>query len=338
MGRFCLRNSSFGGNRGDKIQEETFGEAILAKNKSLSIWGYKRSSGKRLLVLFAAGYHEQYCGQNPSKKIMYRTISWLKRLCKNAKNKSFAGCRDLGEPLFHNISQYSDEGDDIMDEPDQPYNDEGDDMMDESAQSYSDEGDDMMDESEQPYSDEGDDMMDESAQSYRDEGDDMMDESEQGYSEEGDDMMDESDQSYGDEENDMTDKSEQSYDDEENDMMDESDSLHNDASEDIMYAPAAFLGAVSEAKVPKNNDIKKAQPRDKNSNSKQKNTTLIIVLVGSAGMVALVIGALVWKQRNTKNQYESYYSTIEAEAVSRSRECPNSQTEYVYENPSLITV
>ena len=62
------------------------------------------------------------------------------------------------------------------------------------------------------------------------------------------------------------------------------------------------------------------------------------MIVGAVGMVGLVIGILVWKQRNTDNQYESYYSTMEGEVVSKKHVCSNAQTEYAYENPKLAIV
>jgi len=173
---------------------------------------------------------------------------------------------------------------------------------------------------------------------YRDEGNDMMDVSDQDYSDEGNDMMDESDQDYSDEGDDMMDESNQPYSDEGEDAVDKSASSYSDVSEDTMDASTSILGAVSEAKATKNNDKKKEQPRSKDSNGKKKDLTFLIVIVGAVGMVGLVIGILVWKQRNTDNQYESYYSTMEGEVVSKKHVCSNAQTEYAYENPKLAIV
>merc|ERR1712146_134318 len=172
---------------------------------------------------------------------------------------------------------------------------------------------------------------------YRDEGNDMMDVSDQDYSDEGNDMMDESDQDYSDEGDDMMDESNQPYSDEGEDAVDKSASSYSDVSEDTMDASTSILGAVSEAKATKNNDKKKEQP-SKDSNGKKKDLTFLIVIVGAVGMVGLVIGILVWKQRNTDNQYESYYSTMEGEVVSKKHVCSNAQTEYAYENPKLAIV
>merc|ERR1712178_680896 len=102
----------------------------------------------------------------------------------------------------------------------------------------------------------------------------------------------------------MMDESDQDYNDEGDDMMDESDQDYSDEGEDTMDASTSILGAVSEAKATKNNDKKKEQPRSKDSNGKKKDLTFLIVIVGAVGMVGLVIGILVWKQRNTDNQYE----------------------------------
>jgi len=310
MFKICRRNSSYADKRRDEIQEGSLDENhdMVDKNEFVTTWGYKVLSAKKLLGLLAEGYHEHYCGENLSNKHLYSRISWLKKLCTEPRNKATAGCRDLGAVDFKNIAQYRDEGNDMMDVSDQDYSDEGNDMMDESDQDYSDEGNDMMDESDQDYSDEGDDMMDESDQDYSDEGDDMMDESNQPYSDEGEDAVDKSASSY------------------------------SDVSEDTMDASTSILGAVSEAKATKNNDKKKEQPRSKDSNGKKKDLTFLIVIVGAVGMVGLVIGILVWKQRNTDNQYESYYSTMEGEVVSKKHVCSNAQTEYAYENPKLAIV